>query len=102
AGYRVDIRLEPGDDHVRRAVEGGDGNSLAIRVDDLGEAFRVDAQGDHPAWRGQILHQTRALGDKSKTLLQAEDAGEAGGGVLSDAVPQHGCWFDSPPTPLPC
>ncbi|SKW95271.1 Uncharacterised protein [Mycobacteroides abscessus subsp. abscessus] len=50
----------------------------------------------HAATRGQSAEQPAALGDQSRTVLEAEHPGHAGGRILADAMPQHHVGLDSP------
>ena len=49
--------------------------------------------------RRQRLHQPAARGDQPQPVFQAEHAGDARGGVLADAVAEHGARGRCPRTP---
>ena len=58
----------------------------------------VQADGEHRAGR-HALHQPAAGGDQAQRVGQREDAGEAGGHVLADAVADHRGRLDPPRAP---
>ena len=47
----------------------------------------------------QFLHHPSATGDQAESVLQAEDARDTGGHVLTNAVAHHHCWLNTPGAP---
>jgi hypothetical protein len=73
-------------DHAqRRRVDGGQREPTVQQVQRL---LLRQGDGQHGALR-QLLHQPPADGDQRQGVLQGEDAGQASGHVLAEAVPEH-------------
>ncbi len=84
--------LGAADDAEVRAVGGGDGEALVEQRPHLGFRGR---HGEHGAG-GELLDQLRAPRHQGQGVLQGEDAGEAGGHVLAQAVADHRLRLDAP------
>ena len=99
AQHRAHRLALAGDDRVRRAVDGGDGDLPAVRFERGGDPLRAGEDGSHLARRRERLHQARALGDEPKPLFERERAREARRRVLADAVPEDEVRLDAPRPP---
>ena len=53
----------------------------------------------HLAASLDALHQPRPLGDQRQAVFEAHHAGDAGGRVFADAVPEHDVRRDAPRLP---
>jgi hypothetical protein len=99
---RGEVRLErehrvhgAGDDRQRRAVDRGHGQAgRQLTV----ELLRGGAHREHRPAR-ELLDEAGATSEETHGVVAREDAGEAGGYVLAQAVPHHGLRLDAPGAP---
>ena len=82
----VDRLERPGKHHAPRAVHGGKRHPVRQVALDLRLA---QGHAEHGA-RGQFLHQPASLHHDAQGVLEAENARQRGGHVLTDRVPDHG------------
>ena len=92
-------RVGAAGDHVLGPVDGGDRDVTVHRRNRRSHALLVRHDGDHPALPREAPHQASPLGKEPEPVLQAEDAGHAGGHVLPRAVPDHEVRLDAPALP---
>ena len=81
-------------DRLPRTVEGRNVQGLLPAGQQVADLSAWQARTTSiPPGRFQCLHQACAGGDQLQSLVQRKDAGQTGGGVLSQAVSQHrtGC-----------
>ena len=87
-------------EHGVGAVVRGDRQARVL----IGEALDALGRGEdrrHPAARRQVAEQPAALREQPHTVFQAEYAGDAGRGVLADAVAEDHVGLEAPRLPEP-
>ncbi len=89
-----DDRLGRGVHHREAQPSPGDGRARQLFLD----LRRRQGNGQHRPPR-RVLHEKAPVGDQRQGVLEREDAGQAGGDVLADAVAEQGGRPDAPAHP---
>ncbi len=99
----------------QRPVDGGDGPGEHLGPVSVGHGllqsrnFVGEGEGGRPVERRRhhrarcaaLPHQPASFGGEAQTVRQGQSSGRVQRGVLPDAVPGHGVWFDVGVAPQP-
>jgi hypothetical protein len=79
-------------DNILRPVDGGKGNIGGTMHKRLPDTLFPSKNNPHGPIQGEFAHKAGSMSDKRQAVFKAEDTGDTGSYILTDAMPHHRHW----------